>query len=505
VTILLLLSTPASTAIGGAFGGDFPGADVPARPEYVYLGLEEKDHQVTESKVPQVAKWRTASATPSGAGNSRARQLLAVSNGQVKVQGTSTWDVFDGAADPQFSTNATYVWTQLFNQKVYIGDGVSYAVYDPKAGTLSEWEAEGAGTVPEKCALAAAYRGRVVLARPSTMPTMWYMSALDEPNRWDFFPPVVTTDQAVFGNNAPAGLCPDIINALIPFDNDNLIFGCDSALWRLAGDPMEAGSFELVSDSTGVAFGRAWCKDPLGVLYFFGSKGGVYRYVAGGQPQWLSDVRDGQDVSIQDRLNSLDLTAYRIEMEWDFERQGLLVVQIPYADGNETLKAWFWDSKNNAWWEDKPGAYQVQPWAVRSVDGDQPDDRRVVYGCQDGYLRQVDANAVNDDTHAIDSSVTFGPLASGADVETMLNRAKAILAREHSGCTFEVYASDEPSRLGRIVHSGELAPGQNPRISIRRRGAYLWLVLRNTHSGQRWALEELMVDVRPMGVRKVRS
>ena len=509
MTLLLLLAPPASTALGSTYGGDFasaPGTGV-KRPEYVYLGLEALDNQgVSGNKVPQVAKWRTASAVTAPGAGSRLRQLAAVAGGNLHVQGISSWDTFDDPTDPTLDAGAVYTWGFVHNQSLYLGDGLSYMVYDPRDGTLAKWESTGAGAMPEKCRLATVYRGRVVLARPASQPQNWYMSAMDEPTIWDFFPKVITTDQAVFGNNAPAGLCPDIVNTLIPHNDDMLIFGCDSSIWRLAGDPMEGGSFERLSDSTGIAFGKPWCKDPSGVIYFFGSKGGVYRMHPGGAPQYLSDNRDGQDVSVQQRLASIDLAVYRIEMAWDFERQGLVVVQVPYEPlATAVPLAYFWDSKNNAWWEDEPGVVGLTPYTVRSLDGDLPGDRRLVYGCQDGWLREVDESATSDDGTAIHAEVTLGPLASGLDVEIMLNRAKAVLAREQSGCTFEVYASDEPNRLGRMVAQGEFTAGQNPRLSIRKRGAFMWLLLRNTRTGERFALEELAVDVRRMGLRKVRS
>ena len=504
MSLLLLFGSAAPTAIGGSFGGDFPGTV--ARPEYVYLGLEEFDNQATEAKAPQVAKWRLASAETATGSAGRLRQLLAVSNGVVRVQGVSSWDSFDGPNDITFDPGSKYTWTVYHSQKVYIGDGLTYGVYDPKAGTLLSWESEGAGAIPEKCALSTVYRGRIVLARPTGQPTNWYMSAVDRPNTFDFFPPVITVDQAVFGNNAPAGLCPDIINTMIPHNDDYLIFGCDSSIWRMAGDPMEGGSFERLSDSTGMAFGPSWCKDPVGIIYFFGSKGGVYRMSPGGYPQFLSDARDGQDSSIQDRLTGIDLSSYRVELAWSFEEQGLYVYQIPYAgSAEETPLAYFWDSKNNAWHEDQASDYRVSPFCVRSVDGDLPGDRRVVLGCQDGWLREIAADAVSDDTYPIRSEVTLGPLAAGGDIEIMLGRIKAVLAKEQAGCTFEVYASDEPSELGRIVASGTLQPGQNPRLPVRRRGAFIWIVLRNTQAGERWALEELMADIEPLGRRKVRA
>jgi len=139
------------------------------------------------------------------------------------------------------------------------------------------------------------------------------------------------------------------------------------------------------------------------------------------------------------------------------------------------------------------------------ADGDAPSDRRVVYGCQDGFLREIDSDATSDDTYAINSHVTFGPMSVEEDQEVMLNRLKVILAKEQNGCTYEVYASDEPNSMGQLIAQGEVAPGQNPRLPVRKRGSFLWLVLRNTASSQRFAVEDVKADIVRMGRRKVRS
>lgn len=504
MSLLLLFNAAATTNTAASLGGDFITSGV-KRPEFVYLALEELNNELQEVKAEGIAKWRTAAADTASNSQGRLRQTIALAAGVLYVQGSPGWDAFDANNDVSLSSDANHYWMIEHSQKVYMGDGLTYMVYSPKTNELIKWKSDGAGTLPEKCALAVVYRGRVVLARPAGQPQNWYMSAVDQPSNFDFFPPTISPDQAVFGNSAPAGLCPDIVNTMIPYNDDYLIFGCDQSIWRMTGDPMEGGSFDRMSDSTGMAFGKCWCKDPQGIIYFFGSKGGVYRMTPGQPPQYLSDTRDGQSVSIQERLKDLDLTQYRIELSWDFERQELVVTQIPYEEDSAVIPlSWRWSAKQNAWWEDDLGVVGLIPYSLWSADGDLAGDRRLLFGCQDGYIREMDATANNDDATAIDAYVTIGPIASQEDEEVMLNRVKAILAREQSGCTYEIFASDEPSDLGQLIAKGNLIPGQNPRLPVRKRGAFLWIRLRNNKTNERFAIESLKGDVRTMGLRRVR-
>ena len=103
-----------------------------------------------------------------------------------------------------------------------------------------------------------------------------------------------TATIAVAGNNSDAGELGDIINCLIPYSDDILIFGGDAAIWLMRGDPMDGGQIDLLTDSVGMAWGRPWCRDPYGVIYFFGSRGGVYQLDPSGRaPTRISQAIDG--------------------------------------------------------------------------------------------------------------------------------------------------------------------------------------------------------------------
>src|SRR5581483_8833081 len=129
--------------------------------------------------------------------------------------------------------------------------------------------------------LLCAWRNRMVLSGLPADPQDYFMSAAGDATDYDYNPAPSVETQAVAGNLTPAGLVPDTVTALVPYSDDVLIFGCDSHVYQMTGDPMAGGRIDLVSDGTGMAWGNAWCKAPDGTVYFMGSRGRVYQMAPG--------------------------------------------------------------------------------------------------------------------------------------------------------------------------------------------------------------------------------
>jgi hypothetical protein len=507
VTLLLLFNKAARAgAIVLGSATDFE-LGISPRPEYIYVGTEALNNELTEVAAQSVHKFQIALPTHAANGQGRLRQLIGVSNGIVHVQGTVGWEAFDDAADPQLSANASFYWYVQVAGKVFIGDGISAAVFDPKKGTLAKFEAVGAGEVPQKAYLACAYRKRLVLAAD----TKWYMSAANDPFNWEYFPPIQTVADAV-ADSTVAQFSSDIIHTLIPGQDDYLYFGCSGSILLLRGDPLNGGQLDIVSEDVGMSFGNSWAKDQNGVIYFFASRGGVYRMVPGGLPESISDASGSQDVTVQADFEAINQNDYRLELEWDYNHDELIVSQIPYATENLALiRSWRWSRKLNAWWPDRLGSTGLIPFSSWSADGDLATDRTIIFGCQDGYVRSLNDLVNNDDEVAIDAYVTIGPIQSGSDRDTAIGRIKAILAHESGGCSFEVFSTDAPSlaegndplAYASLVASGSFEPGQNPRISVRARGPYLWIRLRNNKQNEGFAVEELGASLTARGTRRV--
>lgn len=508
-TVLLTATGITEDPVGYAIAIDlnypeFPDGYTNPRARFVYLATPKTSSNYALYKVGLVSQ-AAASVTP------RTTLLLGVVAGAIyTVTTAAVASPTSGTGYTGFDTNAKLVCSTVLFKKLYYTDGVSYFVYDPKVGangTISPWKATSSGVIPERMRLICTWRGRIVLARSSDNPSLWAMSKLGDPLNWDFFPPDITADQAVIGTTARAGLCPDIVNALIPYSDDLLIFGGDSSIWRLTGDPMTGGQFDLVSDVTGMSFGPCWDKDPNGVLYFFGSRGGVYRMVPGGVPVSLTDGR------IERRLRDVDLETNYVQCIWDTRENGLHVFVIPYGAASAHLTHWFWEQKTDAWWEDEFGvttSVTIQPTSAIVFDGDDPDDRRLLIGCGDGRVRVIDEDAKDDDNgtgnaQTVDSRVLFGPFEStDPNLEMRFSGLVAQLAGDQDGTNYEVYVSDSPDVRGAVRTRGYLHAGRNDRVPFAARGTYFWIRFRNAAMGERWAFEAASIEAHTAGLRRVR-
>jgi len=403
--------------------------------------------------------------------------------------------------------------------RIYITDGRSYKKYDPIDDAVTEWKCTTEGDIPSRCNLLELWQGRAVLAGDPENPAAWHMSAINNPEDWDNFPQPVRPDQAISGVNARAGDCPDIVTSLFPWDDDLLIFGGDHSLWRMDGNPMAGGQFSLVSDQTGMASGRPWTREPGGqVAYFMSSSCGVYALQRGGGMMRLT--RDRIERRLQD---AIDFSTHYVRLIWNYRDEGLHVFQCPFGSGGTIVKHWFWDRKNDAWFEDQFGTAldtTKQPTAVYVLDGDAPSDRVLLLGREDGRVAVWDRDAPNDDYStatdlgvgggddlAIDSRVTVGPIQPrDPQFETQFQELRVWLARDQDGVHYDVFADDEPDfSLDEAPRaSGSLSQGHNPNKLVRVTADSVYLRLRNASAGQRWAFEKATIGFAPAGVKRVR-
>lgn len=500
-------STADSLATGGCAiavsKGDKPKGSSSEEVEFVFYGMRQSAATLAFYKQRMVAATQ-------GSGAMRSQVQLAVSNGNiVKFTDTTISDPAGGTGVGKIDTAAPHVMSVTFGEEVFWVDGVNNVKYSVEDDAVSDWLSKTSQPIPRRCRLIETWRGRVVLGRDPEDPQLWHMSAVGNPYDWDNFPAVATVTQAISGTNAKAGKVPDIVNAIIPWDDDLCLFGGDRSIWRLTGDPLAGGQFDLVSDETGIAFGRCWTKDPVGGrLFFAGSRGGIYMMERNSLPVRIS--RDWIERRLQD---DIDFSQYFLRLVWNYRDEGLHVFQCPFA-GNEgtVVKHWFWDSKNGGWWEDQFGDAlntEPQPCSVFVLDGDQASDRRLLIGGEDGRIRVWNENKLHDELTAstnqpIKWKLVLGPLLpSNIDREFRFRRFTAVLARDTNGCAYRFYAPDEADTLGAVLHSGQLRPGRNTSAQARFRGPNAYLQLSNMQTSSRTAIESLLIHAAPCG--RVRS
>jgi len=483
-------------------------------PERMFLGTSS-----TVSEANNVRSVRLVNATINNSGDEyspRSTTHLAVAGGSIRTftRDGSTNQVYvdaaldaAGNADAQLSSTSDYVQAVPLFGKVYFSDGLNYRVYHPpltgqtgvkQHGEVKEWKA-AVGEMPVRPKIMVGWHGRIVMARTADDAFDWQMSKIGDPFNWDYYPTQITPTQAVTGASSRFGKSPDIINALIPYSDDLLIVGGDATIMRMTGDPMAGGQLDLVSDTTGMAYGRSWCRGPDGSVFFFGSRGGVFALSPAGAMARISGAIDR-------RLIDVDTAANKVELVWDHIENGLHVFLFYYGSTVATRTHYFWDSLNAAWYEDTFTGSSVQPTAVATLDGDTGNDRVMVVGGPTGLLYFWDRDAKSDNGTAIESEVLLGPLAPNDATSTVRwTRLEALMADSQGGVRYELMANDNPDTIGDIVAAGELSGGPNPIKPVRAKGRAVWLRLRNRQAGERWAMESIALTASTAGRRRIRS
>lgn len=581
------------------------GDDTIGEPEFLYLGTDRESGDADEETL---YKLRLVDAAV-GVGAPRATRVLAVNEGTVtrlvRNGDPSVVTVIGGSG--ALSDASRIVSSFVMNQKVFFVDGARYGQYDPKTDTFSDWKATSAGTLPRRARLSCRWRGRAVLARAEGEAQNVYFSEVNNPFGWDLFPPTPTTTQAVSLAASFAGAVPDQVNALVPISDDVLLLGCDHSIWMLLGDPAENGRLMLVTDTTGMAFGRPWCMDENGTIYFFGSRGGVFRMAPGGKPERISR-------QIDERLMAFDFNYFTVRMAWNDRSHGVhvLVTPIDIVDGQPTSSSsgassssssapsssepssgdssggpgssesssgvgsssggssssgagssggssggssssgvssssgassggessggpgsseessvavestlsgvpelnnprglaeagepqshWFWERDTQSWNEDCFALADFDPTALVVIDGDEPDDRRVLIGSHDGFVREFDPDAADDDGEPILASVLIGPIQPKSDhAEGRFSNFQLTLDAAANGCEMRLYAGDYAETLGDPFDTNCMSAGRNAGWRRRVAGQSVWVELVNENAGERFAFESLAVEVEQGG------
>jgi hypothetical protein len=441
--------------------------------------------QVNGSSAVQHITHVAVSADYSGSGTvSRQTTQVAVAGGTVKKFTSSGYTAITNGTT---ALSSTYPWIQsaILFQQLFFADGVSAKYYDIPTNTISTWT-PSAGSLPTSggkyCRLICNWRGRVFQSGLVGDDHNWFASRQDNGFDWDYGSSITDDQQPVAGNNAPAGKCPDIVTSLIPYRDDILIFGGDSSVWQMTNDPASGGRIDLVSDITGVAYGNAWCKDPSGVLYFFGSRGGLYGMVPGSQPQLLSNKR------MQERMAKVDLSTTKVELAWD-DRQQTVMIYCTDLSGATSIH-FAYDTRSQAFWMDRFLSVSHNPSCVHVFDGDLPGDRALLLGCRDGYIRKIDVDAKSDDTEAIESYAFLGPFQGGSG-KLKLRETRLSAGENSDRIAVGVHCGPSPEAAFGAQAMSTFMHDPNSEIAHRTGGVgnAIYLKLSNTTYGESWSFE----------------
>jgi hypothetical protein len=405
------------------------------------------------------------------------------------------------------SSGRPFIFSTSLFDRMYYFDGISIPYYDSATDSGSTLIAssgslptDGSGNYPLLC---CTWRQRLVLSGLKNDGANWFMSAVGDATNWNYNPIPTVETQAVAGNNSTAGVCPDIINALVPYSDEILLFGLDHSLFQMTGDPMAGGRIDLVSDGIGMAYGQPYCRDGSGILYFLSSKASIYRFAPGSLPELISDpISD-------DLVTGINFSNAIVRMAWD-ERQQMFYVFISPLAGGATLN-FCYSIEHKAWWPFSFSTTQHQPFAVHALQGFTAADKCILLGGQDGYIRFLDPTAQDDDGTQINSYVFLGPLKGKNGQPAYVTDLQCVLGTTSGNVGWSLYGAESAQRA--LTHasgwSGTFVAGRSRSQSVRAfaHDHYIKLASMLTDGVNRtWQLEDLRVRVKvPEGKTRQRA
>ncbi len=358
------------------------------------------------------------------------------------------------------------------------------------------------GTMPAKAYVGCLSGGRCILSGNPGYPHQAPTSAAGNPWDWNIYR--TTSNRATVIGSGASGQIGDVVRALIPARDGQLIIGCANSFHIMIDNPAYGGQMVDII-GIGIFDATSWCFDGDGNLYFWGT-GGIYRLVKG-----AAQVENITAVSLPNLISdtAADPSTHRITMGFDGIRQGIKICITLLTDGSST----------NYWLDLKTGGLfpdtHVSNHGVYSqfqYDANGPTYKGLLLGCADGYVRVHDDTAENDDSTAIDSYVCFGPLPLAEDGrDGSLEAFDLILAGGASGslvdsnnATVQVWAEDVAETLLERLNAGTspklsvtfTGPGRARGAKRRRgvRGAYAGIKVGNSTVDQTWGMEKILLD-----------
>lgn len=425
--------------------------------------------------------------------------LVIVSGGEVFTL------IDDTLADPVAGVTITSGDFDLqmteYGGKVYAVDGTNYRVIDTTVSPATDvdWTSVMTdGTLPtntsDTARLIATYRARIALSGVEGDEHNVYFTRLGDPLDINASPTTVTAADPVVLNTGLAGQVADVVTALIPVNDDLLFIGGDKTISVLRGDPspLSGGQVDRVTPSLGIRFGQAWAVSHDSRVFFVGSDGDIYwMQISGDQISMPRSLTGGR---IDASLKNVNPSAVRYHLEWDIRNRGLHVYITPF----QTILAthWFWEEPADAWHPDQlPNSFG--PISTFVYDGDRPQDRTVLLGCRDGFIRRVDYRSSSDDGTAISSHVVYPPIKpAGQSNRFGVRRWMPMMGSDSDDVSYDLRAGDDPeSALSASVSgTGTWTSGRNSDTRTRAAGNTISLKIYNTTDERKWSVDQIGIE-----------
>ncbi len=428
----------------------------------------------------------------------RERIQIQVVDGDVWKYGDDYAEIADGgsaALDP----NARYVHSVEQWGRVYTTDGHSSVVYDSRTDKVTPYVAIHGGAVPSAFQIIEQFRARLVFAGIAGRPYSLRGTRVGDPFDMQRDPGVIDGTQSFDTQVAIAGLTPDAINGFAPLGDDyGVVFG-DRSLTLLRGDPAPGanGQFDdIPSGGVGGAFGRAWCRGPGGLLYYWGSDGELKMLSIGSAPEPVVGAR------FRRTLQSIDLSQFYMRMRYNTRRDGIDIVACPYGGIDLQSRSFRWERATGAIWEDIRTSSDLTFGDLIVIDGDNTADQNILFTCADGYVRTWSDLAADDDAHPFEGMVAIGPIGYRDDnFETVMTQLQVLLDRQSARCFVELWVSETPDTKGVMRQRFTVRPGMSHVLPANVCGNFVFIVLRGQEP---WAFQMAQAVVTAGGCRRTK-
>ena len=195
------------------------------------------------------------------------------------------------------------------------------------------------------------------------------------------------------------------------------------------------------------------------------------------------------------------MAQHSVRLLYDHERQGVYFFFTPQDDPQTTATTnYYYDIRSQSWWADVFANKGHQPTTVHVFDGDDPSDRRLLLGCADGYVREIDYSAADDDGTAIDAFV-FIPVLSPDHSGFSMDEISGTLDASSSNVTLSVHAGVNPETALANTQSAieaTMPAGTMTRIRREARGRAMYVKLRNATVAETFQMDDLGAHIAPL-------
>ncbi len=347
--------------------------------------------------------------------------------------------------------------------------------------------------------------GRIFLNSVSH-PHQWTGSRVDDP-----LDILLVTDDVASAVNSQAtkklGLVGDQLVALIPFKGKYQIYGCLNAMFVMRADPARGAFFSTLADNTGIFSNTSYCWDSKYNLYWLGNDG-IYvvdpkTIIEGGVPINLTTDRLPKlmkDIGLNRRTD-------RVSMEYDKDRYGIKI-DVTQFDGAWNA-SFFLDLRTGGIFPDTY-ADDHMIHSLYYLDARKKSERKILAGCQDGYIRTWDEATKSDDgSVAIDSQVFIGPVSSDQTrMKVELEELSVRTGIDTDRLTIALYSAITSAKLISDILDGTAVPRVSktfiidkllPSIRQKVSDGAIGIMLSNNTAASSWSSEKIDADMTETG------